>query len=608
MTRIRAAIDFALPRLTSLLGSVCCALLVMGVGHVSAAPGQLDTSFGSGGTLVPIDFAGGVSTGISGGMVALADGSTFFAGGCTAGDNSNAYGVFCVTRRTSAGQADLTFGNGGLATAAFPAATAGTFLTANATQILRQPDGKLLVAGRCSADPFTQYLCVARLLANGALDATFNAAGPSPGTVSLLRSGLFSPATIDFPMALQSSGKLVIGFQCDSGPHMCLIRLTANGTWDATFAGGASGIPRMMPFGPTDVLRVRSAPNRLAVDSSDRIVVVGTCRTEYLNTTYLCVGRLVANGGSDTTFVNPDSSATSYGSWFGITYFQSDDGSGNDVAIQPDGKLLLIGDCGYSPATSTCIARLLDGGALDTSFNNAGNLVPGVVRINRPDGFRAAKAVAVQTNGKIIFAGECSSLFAFFCIGRLNPDGKLDTTFDESPGNGNGIVQFAIGNTAGYATDVAVDGAGRIVLRGLCSQQSGYIGCAVRLKGGERDNAACSLNADANNTIESTTDGALILRYLLGYRGTALTDGVIGTNPTRTGAALEAHLASLNFDADGDGQVNAMTDGLLILRALLGLSGDALTTGAVNTTFVGVRNAQQILTWVETAHGVACLP
>jgi hypothetical protein len=54
-----------------------------------------------------------------------------------------------------------------------------------------------------------------------------------------------------------------------------------------------------------------------------------------------------------------------------------------------------------------------------------------------------------------------------------------------------------------------------------------------------------------------------------------------------------------------------MTDGLLILRATLGLSGDALTVGAMgkpSAAYPTLRNAQQILQWIETTHGVACLP
>ena len=51
-----------------------------------------------------------------------------------------------------------------------------------------------------------------------------------------------------------------------------------------------------------------------------------------------------------------------------------------------------------------------------------------------------------------------------------------------------------------------------------------------------------------------------------------------------------------------------MTDGLLMLRAMLGLTGTALTQGATNAAHPNVRNAQQILTWIENTHGVACLP
>ncbi len=74
-----------------------------------------------------------------------------------------------------------------------------------------------------------------------------------------------------------------------------------------------------------------------------------------------------------------------------------------------------------------------------------------------------------------------------------------------------------------------------------------------------------------------------------------------------TNADIESHLAQLKTDGklDVDG---AMTDGLLILRAMLGLSGDALIAGVRNASHPNVRSAQQILTWVEATHGVACLP
>ena len=118
----------------------------------------------------------------------------------------------------------------------------------------------------------------------------------------------------------------------------------------------------------------------------------------------------------------------------------------------------------------------------------------------------------------------------------------------------------------------------------------------------------CGEQVNDNITLSASTDAILVVRYLLGLRGDALTAGALGENPMRIGLALENYLASLNLDADGDGQALAMTDGLLLIRAMLGLTGTALTQGATNAAHPNVRNAQQILTWIETTHGVACLP
>ncbi len=94
------------------------------------------------------------------------------------------------------------------------------------------------------------------------------------------------------------------------------------------------------------------------------------------------------------------------------------------------------------------------------------------------------------------------------------------------------------------------------------------------------------LNVDGNTEVatryDAATDGVLILRYLLGFRDAELTSGALGGSPTRDAAQIATYLGGLGtqLDVDGDGQVYALTDGLLILRRLLGLSGAALTTGA----------------------------
>ena len=61
----------------------------------------------------------------------------------------------------------------------------------------------------------------------------------------------------------------------------------------------------------------------------------------------------------------------------------------------------------------------------------------------------------------------------------------------------------------------------------------------------------------------------------------------VGPGCTQCGAEPEiaAYLASISglLDVDGDGQVEPLTDGILILRWLFGLRGTALVSGAVAT-------------------------
>lgn len=98
-----------------------------------------------------------------------------------------------------------------------------------------------------------------------------------------------------------------------------------------------------------------------------------------------------------------------------------------------------------------------------------------------------------------------------------------------------------------------------------------------------RQPATCDLDADANLSVGAMTDGILALRWMLSMTGTAATQGAIGTLPGRTVAAnIATHLNAQRIDIDGDSSVDAATDGALLLRALLGLSGTAVTNGAVS--------------------------
>ena len=93
-----------------------------------------------------------------------------------------------------------------------------------------------------------------------------------------------------------------------------------------------------------------------------------------------------------------------------------------------------------------------------------------------------------------------------------------------------------------------------------------------------------SLDIDGNDQYDALTDGLLLLRDMFGLDGSALVTGTIASDAAYTESAdIEARISTLGdlADIDGNGQIDALTDGLLTLRYLFGLEGDTLVAGVV---------------------------
>jgi Pro-kumamolisin, activation domain/Bacterial Ig-like domain (group 1) len=93
-----------------------------------------------------------------------------------------------------------------------------------------------------------------------------------------------------------------------------------------------------------------------------------------------------------------------------------------------------------------------------------------------------------------------------------------------------------------------------------------------------------SLDIDGNGKVDALTDGLLLVRWLSGRTGSALVNRAIGQGAERAIAAdVVAYLTALRpvLDIDGNGQFDALTDGLLIIRYLTGFRGDELVEGAL---------------------------
>ena len=92
------------------------------------------------------------------------------------------------------------------------------------------------------------------------------------------------------------------------------------------------------------------------------------------------------------------------------------------------------------------------------------------------------------------------------------------------------------------------------------------------------------LDIDGNGQYDALTDGLLLLRGMFGLDGSALVTGTIASDAAYTESVdIEARIATLGdlADIDGNGEIDALTDGLLTLRYLFGLQGDTLINGVV---------------------------
>jgi uncharacterized delta-60 repeat protein len=142
-------------------------------------------------------------------------------------------------------------------------------------------------------------------------------------------------------------------------------------------------------------------------------------------------------GDLDTTF-----------SFDGIS-FEAIGRGGNDdvyaVAIQPDGKIVVVGSALYGYKTNCSIVRYNADGSFDTSFDGDGKVSIGI----SSDPF-VCRDVAIQTDGKIIAIGDTTLV-------RVNPNGSLDISFD-----GDGKVSTPTGhfNSVGVQTDGKIVAAG----------------------------------------------------------------------------------------------------------------------------------------------------
>ena len=97
-----------------------------------------------------------------------------------------------------------------------------------------------------------------------------------------------------------------------------------------------------------------------------------------------------------------------------------------------------------------------------------------------------------------------------------------------------------------------------------------------------------NLDIDGNGKVDALTDGIMAVRYMFGsaFSGNALIAGAIAPNATRSLSEIQTYLqegtTQKYLDIDGNGKVDALTDGIMAVRYMFGaFSGNDLIAGAI---------------------------
>ena len=406
-----------------------------------------------------------------------------------------------------------------------------------------QGDGKILVGGNFiglgGGTGTTTRNRIGRLYLDGSLDNSFNPGSNNPFADDLVLA-----------LAAQADGKILVGgffhnLGGDTGTttRNYIARVNPDGTLDTAFNPGANFAVYALAVQPDGKILVGGAFTTLGGGGT------GTTTRNY-------IGRLNADGSLDGSF-NPGASVSGVSGIFAL-------------ALQADGKILVGGNfTGLGGGTGiiprSCIGRLNPDGTLDTSFNPGAN--------------DNVYALAVQADGKVLVGGFFTTLGGGGTgtntrnrIGRLNPDGSLDTGFD--PGANGTVLTLAV-----QANDRILAGGSFTKFGG------GGTGTATRVRivrltpGGTVDP---SFNPGANDfvyTLAMQTDG----KILVGGFFTGLGGGTGTTTRNRIGRVNQEGTLDMTFNPGADSDVYALAmqgDG----KILVGGAFDTLGDGGMGTS------------------------
>lgn len=397
---------------------------------------------------------------------------------------------------------------------------------------LQTNNNKLVVGGDFTQADGVPRRRIARLNANGTLDASFSLPSSTMGVDASVRA-----------VVVQSDGRIVIGGQftnCNSFVNRHIARLNQDGALDSLFNVGAGADNTVFALAETFA-------------GGARKIIVGGSFATLNGTTFHGIGRLNDNGAADTSF-NPGglgANAEVYA-----------------VAVQTDGKIVIGGNfTSVNGVTANHLARLNVNGTVDTTFTGSGAndsvlalavqldgkiLLGGaftnvngsvqnhLARLNSNGstdlGFTSGvgaddlvTTIALQTDTRIVLGGQfthCSGVTRSR-ITRLNPDGTVDPTINFGSGADGFVSAMVIqqDNITGYPTNVPDE---KIIIGGGFAHYNGEVRQRVaRIQGG----SISGVGAFEFSTSDFYQDESVLSAVITVIR----TGGTMGTNANGSG-------------------------------------------------------------------------
>jgi uncharacterized delta-60 repeat protein len=357
--------------------------------------GSLDTSFGASGIVIT-DILGHDDAVT--GLALQPDGKIVAAGKAR---TSSAWNV-AVVRYNTNGSVDSSFGTNGKVTTSLGSGDGV------ATALVRQPDGKLLVAGYTGSASNSKFALV-RYTAGGSLDPTFGSGG---NVTTAVDSGPDDARVV----TLQPDGKIVVAG--DSSGFLVLARYAASGALDTSFgtAGFASG---------------PGFASAVAVQTDGKIIAAGEDLNDSRTNYDFALSRFEPDG-------LPDDSFGVDGNGEVRTAFGPGDDTALAVALQPDGKIVAAGTTTLTPGSryEFALARYLGSTLTITkSGNGIGTVISSPAGINCGPTCSAPFApvpvtMTAKASAKSSFtgwSGDCSGKGS--CTLTENTDHSVTATF-----------------------------------------------------------------------------------------------------------------------------------------------------------------------------------